>query len=303
MKNRKTPRSVTANSDSIHKPDESDAGDGFTHDISEECLYKKSQVCVSRADGRAIGHIDSSPLLETIKQMCVYEMNPTEWIEYVAQFAKKCFTYDPHFYKMVLVESLGECSKSIQTAHHDQIADCANDIFQSDSPMQQQVIIQNLKKLEQFHSDTIPSIIINGNILKGEMTEENILEDICESLSHDIQECTKIKNHKLDKASSNLNNTGNVSVSYMAKFTLGGLGLVCLGLIVFYIGYQFMLRRELEGQVNDKVNDALSKYYMTEKEEGAGYSGASFEKSEKKEQGSGIKAKIAAEECDYGIEV
>jgi hypothetical protein len=119
MKNRKNPTSVKANSDSLHKPDESIAGDGFKHDISEECLYKKSEVCVRRADGRAIGHIDSSPLLETIKQMCVYEMNPTEWFEYVTQFAKKCFTYDPHFKKMVLVESLGECSKSIQTAHHD----------------------------------------------------------------------------------------------------------------------------------------------------------------------------------------
>jgi hypothetical protein len=46
------------------------------------------------------------------------------------------------------------------------------------------------------------------------MTEENILEDICESLSKDIQECTKIKNHKLDKAGSNFNNTGNVTVGY-----------------------------------------------------------------------------------------
>jgi hypothetical protein len=65
-----------------------------------------------------------------------------------------------------------------------------------------------------------------------------------------------------------------------------------------------MLRRELEGQVSDKVNDALSKYYMTEKEEDAGYSGASFEKFEKKEVANGTKAGIVAgEECDYGIEV
>lgn len=64
-----------------------------------------------------------------------------------------------------------------------------------------------------------------------------------------------------------------------------------------------MLRRELEGQVSDKVNDALSKYYMTEKEEDAGYSGASFENFEKKEQGNGIKEKAKGEECDYGIEV
>lgn len=140
---RKNPKSVTNNSSEAHKPEESDSEDGFTHDISEECLYKKTDVCVRRADGRAISHIDSSPLLETIKQMCVFEMNPNEWFEYVAQFSRNCFTYDPHFKKMVLVENLGECSKSIKTEHHDQIADCANDIFQSDSPLEQKPIMHN----------------------------------------------------------------------------------------------------------------------------------------------------------------
>jgi len=133
------------------------------------------------------------------------------------------------------------------------------------------------------------------------MTEENILEDICESLSKDIEQCYKIKNHKMAKGESGFNSGSSVTYGYILKFTLGGLGLMLLGIVIFYIGYKLMLRRELESQVNDKVNDALSKYYMTEKSDE--YSGASFEKFEKKEADNGIKTKIAGEEPDYGIEV
>lgn len=132
------------------------------------------------------------------------------------------------------------------------------------------------------------------------MTEENILEDICESLVQDVEQCYKIKSHNLNKG-ENFSSGGGVTAGYVFKFTMIGIGLMLLGVVIFYIGYKMMLRRELETQVNDKVNDALSKYYMTEKTDE--YAGASFEKFEKKEESNGIKTKIAGEEPDYGIEV
>jgi len=101
-------------------------------------------------------------------------MDKEEWFEYVTQFAKNCFYYDPHLYKMVLAEDLGKCSDNIKTKHQNEIVECANDIFSSNSPLNEKLVIDTMKKIEMFSNDILPSIIINGNILKGELTEQNI---------------------------------------------------------------------------------------------------------------------------------
>lgn len=166
---RKLPSSVQNHHETdFHAPEDSEDDDGFTIDQSEECLYKKRDFCVKRADGKPIKATASSPLLETIKQMCVYDMDKEEWFEYVSIFAKTCFMYDQHFKKMVLVEDLESCSHNIDTKSHNKIVDCANSIFSEENPLQDRLVLNNIGKLEIFHTDIIPSININGVLLRGE---------------------------------------------------------------------------------------------------------------------------------------
>lgn len=53
-------------------------------------------------------------------------------------------------------------------------------------------------------------------------------------------------------------------MAYM-KLIIYGIGIAILCFVMFYIGYKMKLRREFDHKLNDRVNDALSKYYMTEK--------------------------------------
>jgi len=149
-------------------PEDSEDDDGFTIDPSEECLYKKRDFCVKRADGKPIKATASSPLLETIKQMCVYDMDKEEWFEYVSIFARTCFIYNQHFKKMVLVEDLENCSHNIETKSHNAIVDCANSIFSQENPLHNTLVLNNIGKLEIFHTDIIPSINVNGVLPRGE---------------------------------------------------------------------------------------------------------------------------------------
>jgi len=62
---RKKPNSITNNLGNTHYPDYSSGtpkNEGFTFDPSEECLHNKTDFCVRRLDGRAIGTSGSSPL-------------------------------------------------------------------------------------------------------------------------------------------------------------------------------------------------------------------------------------------------
>jgi len=52
--------------------------------------------------------------------------------------------------------------------------DCTNEVFSSKTPFNIPPIIHNMKKLEFFHSNQIPSVIINGVKIRGELNEETI---------------------------------------------------------------------------------------------------------------------------------
>jgi len=166
--------------------------------------------------------------------MCVHKIDQQEWYEYVSIFAKNCFYYDPHIKKQVLVEDLEKCSNEIDTKHHDEIASCANKILRSSEPLKDDLIQDTMGKIEAFHSDILPSIIINGNILRGELTEKNILEDICESMgkSDSIKTCEGIMEKKDNLGRNMLPNVRWIdpqfSLKFYAKifFTLSGAAVI-----------------------------------------------------------------------------
>lgn len=107
---------------------------------------------------------------------------------------------------MVLVEDLENCSHNIDTKSHNEIVQCANEIFSDVAPLNVKIILNNIGKLEIFHTDIIPSINVNGNILRGELTEQTILEDFCESMTSTPEVCRNIEHTK----------------SYAAANTIGG---------------------------------------------------------------------------------
>jgi len=185
-------------------------------DYTQECLYKDS-FCVNRLDGKKIGLESNSPLVETVKQLCAFEQGIETWYSYVSQFADDCFEYDSSLKKQVLVENLAVCGAKIDVPNKDQINNCTNEVFSAKNPLETAVIKHNMKKLEFFHTEIIPSIVINGETLKGELTESAILADICESISPKIKQCLNLSKIKEEKVMTNSFGDSNFSAKYIAK--------------------------------------------------------------------------------------
>jgi len=98
-----------------------------------------------------------------------------------------------------LVQDISSCSNAIQTTNVAKISQCVNDIYASEKPLEHPVIAHNNNKLEFFHTDRIPSMVINGILLRGDLNEQNMLTDICESITTN-QQCDDIAHHRKTQA-------------------------------------------------------------------------------------------------------
>jgi len=79
----------------------------------------------------------------------------------------------------------------------------------------------------------------------------------------------------------------NIRFLFKVFMSLSGIGIVLI--VLFYIGYKCLLRKQLEVEVGDRLNDTLSKYY-TENQGTNTYRGANFKEAK-------------GDPNNYGIEV
>lgn len=178
-------------------------------------------------------------------------------MSYISQFRGYCFENVAGSKEPQLVKNLAQCSAKIKVDHLEDIINCTNEILSSKSPLEHPVIAHNTKKLEFFHTNRVPTFVVNGVTLKGDLTERSILEDLCESITPKLQECIDLSNKK---EANGMIHKGSVVVTYGAMYGIklflyfGALALI--GLTVFYIGYKMKLRRDLDNKLNEKMNDA-----------------------------------------------
>lgn len=242
---------------------------------NEDCL-SDGVFCVQRMDSHPIESNSDSPLVETVKQLCVYETGMEQWLSYISQFRNFCFEGVMGKSEPQLAKHLAKCSAQIKIDHLEEVINCTNEILSSKKPLEHPVIAHNTKKLEFFHTYHTPTFVVNGVTLKGDLTEASILEDLCESITPKLKECFDMKTRK-EAAATNPGNGGGYNYGLMYGFKLflqfGGVALILL--LLFYVAYKMKLRKELDNKLNEKMNDALSKYYMTDK--ASEYSGAQYQ--------------------------
>lgn len=277
-------------------------GDGqYVKDPSEDCLFDGKVICVSRGDSKEIINHENSPLLETLKQMCAFNKNLDTWYQYVFQFVRQCFIWSDHLKKMKLVENLAECSQKIDVNNKKEIDNCAENLYGlGQAVFVEPMIFNAMSKMEMFHTNITPSLIINGSIMRGDLNKENIMTDICESTSDKtIKGC---ENFDYQKKDVTVTNKEKISGDALFLIIMSVSGIALLSQCGFYCGYKYLLRVELETEVNKRVNkevnDTLGDYIMTEKNND--YLAASIEKFENIETDISISER---DELDYGIEV
>lgn len=119
---------------------------------------------------------------------------------------------------------------------------------------------ENIKYLMINYS---PLIFINGFYFKGNYDDTNhLMESFCNSFENPPKECSKLTSFM---KSDELNTT------HLAHFIMISC-LICLlcavmAILIFYILIKKRIRKKFNYELNDKINEALAKYYGDENEE------------------------------------
>lgn len=118
---------------------------------------------------------------------------------------------------------------------------------------------KNYHLMERHHTWHTPSILVNGQILQGRLTEVDILNEICQSLIIKPNECNNIGN--LLKKNSR-SPRAELGLLVALKIVFLALLTACFSVIAFYVLYKIKLRREFEWRRDQEVDSALANYYM-----------------------------------------
>ncbi len=105
-----------------------------------------------------------------------------------------------------------------------------------------------------------PLIFINGFYYKGNYDNINhLMESYCNSFEHPPKECSNLDSFL---------NSDNLNSTHLTHFILISCG-ICLGaavmaILIFYILLKKKIRKKFNFVLNDKINEALAKYYSDE---------------------------------------
>lgn len=106
-----------------------------------------------------------------------------------------------------------------------------------------------------------PLIFINGSFFKGNHREiENVLDSFCNSFEETPSICNELPHfqdvHDFDSLSI-------IKFLLVSVFCVSCMAAVLVGL--FYLFYKKKMKKELRDSLDSKINEALEKYYQSDK--------------------------------------
>src|SRR3990167_359701 len=220
-------------------------------------------------------------LYEMLRQGCILAISDytvENWRIYASNFYDDCLTQKTDKKQGEYVSDLERCSRTIISKKlpdlEAKFIQCMSGVKvdgELDTKSTLAKFLQVNTEYQQMVSSTPEqSVMINGQLMYGDVTTTSVLKEICASLINKPEECTKI-----DK-------TDTITVNQTGKFTLAMaiiffLKMVLVGTIIlasFYICYKIKLRKEFVSMLKDKEDnptpqqeaDSVLNSYFSKKE-------------------------------------
>ena len=194
-------------------------------------------------------------LLEDLRQSCLHDNLSKQgklstWFDYIKEVHAECFDFISE-----------KCSQNAHTAlglDWTGTKKCVNTSFlgASQSKDDNTILRANADQWTEYGTMFWPAVTINQSTMRGDITPENVLEDICANLKVKPQVCLdfyKDENiaYTLPEAPKN-----DLSVELLVAIVVL-LVLVNVGLI---LAYRRCVKKEMERDMGFKVGSAVSEY-------------------------------------------
>ena len=224
----------------------------------DDCIGpKNAHYCTSKSFGNSKKGLGLPQ--ETLKQLCLKNYNHDLFIEYIRYVRTYCF----------------EENREVKTSFKDCTTEAYNNIVSSKQQLDieeclqpgnkdaEKVLMTNHDNIKYYLINYSPIVFINGSYYKGNYDNiTSMIEALCNSYENPPSQCGNLE---FFEQAYNLNSR------YLNRFIMICL-IVCVGsaftaIVIFYIMYQKKMKKSFNFTLNDKINEALAKYYDDEDKE------------------------------------
>lgn len=134
------------------------------------------------------------------------------------------------------------------------VSGCVLSILSSKTPERHENIIRNSHMLEAFLYKTVPAMIVNGKVHRGDLDERTMLENICQSIIEQPKICLKIeKENDIEKIIKEQSTT--VSIKWLSKTVIISFIAGLFIFLGFLCSYRAKLKTEFKARLNRSVDD------------------------------------------------
>ena len=252
----------------------------------DDCLnVNQDTFCVSKTFGNMKKDLGLTE--ETLKQLCLKNLSVDQFIGYSKAVRRDCFGQD-----LQVVNDFKGCTKrvfesSVSSTARQKIAKCMT----PDDPENVAALKGNHEEIKYFLINYAPLIFINGFYYKGNFDDINHLyETICNSFETPPQSCFQLASF-IDLADLN----SATLIRFISFAVIVCMSMILIAIALFYIMYKRRIRRRFNFELNDKINEALAKYYIESDEDQRREAPRSHEDYQKEEDQDSEQTKDPAE--------
>lgn len=221
----------------------------------DDCLSSgTNSYCVFKSFGN--NKTDLGLVNETIRQLCLSTVDTTSLITYVTAVRQKCFDA-----KGSVLDAFKTCTqevyeKTFSVAFRNKLTHCN----EPGSPENQKAMAKNHDEVKYLLINYSPLIFINGAYYKGNYEDVNhLLESVCNAFDNSPAPCARLESFQ---------STYDLNSWHFFRFIVKSLIFACFialaALITHYFLYRRKIKRIIEFELNDKINEALEKHYKTD---------------------------------------
>ena len=219
----------------------------------ENCVDNQHVFCVLNTNLK----VKKNLLRETVRQLCLFNYNWELFIGYFKKIRNECFEGDE------LKDGFEACANEafegmLSYKAKDDLKTCLNPT----SSKAFELLEKNNDDIKYYLLNYSPIVFINGYMYKGNYRDSNhLMEAFCNSFEEAPKGC---ENLDAFKEYNDFSSAG--IIKFIIISVVVTLFIIFFLVGVFYIFYRKKIHRNFKTELNTKINEALSKYYIDNKD-------------------------------------
>jgi len=225
----------------------------------DDCMGpKESHYCTSKSFGNSKKGLGLPQ--ETLKQLCLRNYDHKLFMRYIEYVRRHCFEENGE-----ILASFKDCTTEAfnnVVSSKDQLV--IDECMQPQSKDAAKALATNHDNIKYYLINYSPIVFINGSYYKGNYDNISVMvEALCNSYENPPNQCANLEyfEQAYDLNSHQLNKFIIICLCFC-------IGSAFMAIIIFYIMYKKKMKKTFNFTLNDKINEALAKYYTDEEKEG-----------------------------------